>query len=127
MLELKKGFNRITGIEELSSITKSPRVAKYNSEKEGFKDKSYFTFVYQGKAMAIHEDDTFTADALKGDLFSVDVEMNEEGQLSFISHVSRTKYNNLKKGEIETKMIDVEFVATKSKLSAEQLESLASM
>jgi hypothetical protein len=58
-----------------------------NSKMAGEK---YRIFSFRGKAFAVNSNDPFIADFDKGNLSEVELEVNDEGQLSLVGYISKT-------------------------------------
>jgi hypothetical protein len=71
--------NRILTPEECKFIKRTPITRKFNSEKDGYKDKSYHIYAFGDQAFAVHENDKFVADFEAGDIYEVMISVSDEG------------------------------------------------
>jgi hypothetical protein len=99
---------KIIAGEDVNLIRKTIIVRKYNSEKEGFKDKTYRLYSFMDKAFAVHEEDEFHEDLKKGDVQKVVLSVNDEGQLSLTNHVTWTRANAQRTAQVKFDSITVE-------------------
>ena len=90
-------------------IKKTDIVRPYKADaKEGFKGKSFRIYTLGTKAFCVHEDSDFHADLKKGDVQSVLIEEDAEGQWSMNNYVSWTKANNTKLNQLKHDSYTVE-------------------
>lgn len=68
----------ITG-EEILLIKKTNTVKPYNSEKEGYKGKTYRVYAFGDKGFAVHEDDNFHGAFDNGEIKTVLITVTDEG------------------------------------------------
>lgn len=108
MANEKKGTSfKIEG-EDIDFIKRTNLVRDYDENaKEGFKGKKYRIYAFGNEAFAVHEDDTFHADFLKGDIKSVMLTKEEEG-LSFEKHITWQQANQRKYRQAQHDSISVE-------------------
>lgn len=82
--------------------------------------KTYRRFAYGGKVFIANTEDTFCADFDKGNIYSIDLDVNEEGLASLVGKTTIMQEVNMAKTEVMLASFTVEnFVA--GKLAPESL------
>jgi hypothetical protein len=102
----------LKGRESLKVVA-LPGVHNYakGSKLEG---SSYRRFAYGGKVFIANAEDAFCTAFDKGTVYSIDLDSNEEGQLSLVGHTTTTQELNMAKTEVLLSSFTVEnFVAGK--------------
>ena len=88
----------LTG-EEILMIVRTIISRAYKSETEGFAGKKYQIYAFGANAFAVHEDSTFHADFLAGNIKTVMLTVTEEGW-SLANHVNWQQAINQKKHQL---------------------------
>jgi hypothetical protein len=96
----------LTG-DDVLLIKKTNIVRNYQSETEGFKDKSYRIYAFGDKAFTVHQDDEFHADFDKGNISKVLLTVTDEG-LSLANYISWTRAIGQKRNQVALESISVE-------------------
>ena len=85
--------------------------------------KQYRRFAYAGKVFIANTEDAFCSAYDKGNIYSVNLDSNEEGQLSLVGHTTIQQELNMAKTEAQLSAFTVEnFIA--GKVNFEELIAL---
>jgi len=109
-------------IDKCQKIRALPGTKLYQNTKEGsrYDGKSYSTFLYNGKAFTLPEDDTFCTDLANDNLYEVELVPTEKGY-DFIGHRSISRAMTAHKTKVTMKAYTVEFVQTARTIDLEDL------
>ena len=76
--------------------------------------KKYRRFAYGGKVFIANAEDAFCSSFDAGNIYSVDLDSNDEGQLSLVGHTTIAQEINMAKTEVQLSAFTVEnYVAGK--------------
>lgn len=106
---------------DVLKIQALPNVFDYNKESK-MKGQKYRRFAFLGQVFVANVEDSFCAEFDSGKLYSVNVSVNVDGQLSFVGKTNIAQEVGM--AQAEATLLQIQASATMVALTAEQLARL---